>query len=448
MYHSPRKKWELRAINASFVVLFLVAVGLLQWLSREFPLQFDLTAARRHSLSEASRAALKGLTEPLTITAYASQRGQTRRVIGEFVGRYQKYRADIRLTYVDPDAAPEQARAAGVQYDGELVLEYGGSRETLAPTQLNEETFTNALTRLGHRGERWLVFLSGHGERSPDRQANFDLSTWAAQLRARGFKVRTLALGEHPQIPQNTTTLVIAGPRVKLLPGEVREIESYLERGGNLLWLADPGPLHGLDPLAELLGVEFLPGVIVDPQSQALTGNPAALVVASYGTHPIVRNFSSVTLFPRAGGLQVEAPEGWESAVVLDTRENAWAETGPLGGKLAFDKGRDVRGPLNLAVALTRALNNRQQRVAVIGNGEFLANTFLGNGGNLELGMSLVNWLSHDDAYVSIPVQTARDRGLALSRYAQAGIAGVFLLLLPLTFAASGVIIWLRRRKR
>ena len=87
MYHSPRKKWELRAINASFVVLFLVVVGLLQSLSREFPLQFDLTASRRHSLSEASQAAVKGLTEPLTITAYASQRGQLRRVIGELIPR-------------------------------------------------------------------------------------------------------------------------------------------------------------------------------------------------------------------------------------------------------------------------------------------------------------------------------------------------------------------------
>ena len=102
--------------------------------------------------------------------------------------------------------------------------------------------------------------------------------------------------------------------------------------------------------------------------------------------------------------------------MVIDTREQAWSETGALGGKLGFDKGRDIRGPLNLAVALTRGLNNRQQRVVVIGNGEFLSNTFLGNGGNLELGMSLANWLSHDDAYVSIPVQTARDRGLTLAR--------------------------------
>ena len=329
-------------------------------------------------MSEASQAAVKGLTEPLTVTAYASQRGQLRRVIGELIQRYQKYKPDIRLTYVDPDAAPEQTRSAGIQHDGELVLEYAGARENLPPTQLNEETLTNALTRLGHRGERWVVFLAGHGERSPERQANFDLSLWAAQLRQRGFKLRTLALGEHPQIPQNTTTLVIAGPRLRLLPGEVKEIENYLERGGNLLWLADPGSLHGLDPVAETLGLEFLPGIIVDPASRTLTGNAAALVVATYGTHPIVRNFSSVTLFPRAGGIQVDKPEGWETAVVLDTREQAWAETGALTDKPRFDKGRDIRGPLNLAVAFTRTVNDRAQRVVVVGNGEFLSNTFLG----------------------------------------------------------------------
>ena len=108
-----------------------------------------------------------------------------------------------------------------------------------------------------------------------------------------------------------------------MLPGEVKEIESYLERGGNLLWLADPGPVARARSGGGDAGLEFLPGMIVDPASRTLTGNAAALVVATYGTHPIVRNFSSVTLFPRAGGIQVDKPEGWETAVVLDTREQA-----------------------------------------------------------------------------------------------------------------------------
>lgn len=442
------KKWELRLVNASFVLLFLLAVGLLQWLSREYHLKVDLTQNSRHTLSAASVAAVERLAEPLTVTAYASQRGERRRVIAELVARYQRHKPDIRLEFVDPDSAPERAREAGVRHDGEIVLAYGEARERLTPTQLNEEQFTNALTRLGQRGERWLVFLSGHGERSPDREANFDVSLWAGELRKRGFKTRALALAEHSRIPDNTAVLIVAGPRVRLLPGEVKEIERFLEEGGNLLWLHDPGPLHGLERIAERLGVEFQPGVIVDPVSQAITGSATAIVVANYSTHPVVRDFGQAVLFPHALGIGMNAPPGWRGTVLMDTGPNAWSETGPLDGPARFDKGKDVPGPLNLAVALTREHGEREQRVVVVGDGDFLSNAFLGNVGNLDFGMSLINWLSHRDAYVSIPVKVARDRRLELSRGAQLAIAGGFLILLPLLLSVSGTAIWLVRRKR
>jgi ABC-type uncharacterized transport system involved in gliding motility auxiliary subunit len=449
MLRTPRTKWELRLVNLSFVVLFLTAVGLLQWLSREYHLRLDLTRHNRHSLSEASVAAVERLKEPLTITAFAGGHGALRGNIRELIGRYQKYKPDIQLVFVDPDTSPEQVREAGVQHEGELRLEYSGARENIAPSRLNEENLTNAFTRLGHRGERWLVFLSGHGERSPDRQANFDLSLWADQLRRRGFKTRALALGEHPRIPQNTTALVIAGPRARLLRGEVGEIEKYLERGGNLLWLADPGPRHGLERLAETLGIEFLPGTVVDPASEAITGNAAAVVVAKYGPHPVVRNFADMTLFPHAVALQLNAPKGWHGAILLDTHPSAWAETGALNGKIEFDKGKDIRGPLNLGVGLTRPREeNREQRVVVLGDGDFLSNRFLGNAGNLDFGMSLVNWLSQNDAYVNIPVRVARDRRLDLSPTALAFLGGVFRLALPLLLIGGGLTVWLRRRKR
>jgi ABC-type uncharacterized transport system involved in gliding motility auxiliary subunit len=449
MYHTPKTHWQLRLMNLSFVVLFLLAVGLLQWLAKEYHLQFDWTRMHRHSLAPASVTVAERLKEPLKITAFASQRGETRRFIQEMVGRYQKHKPDITLEFVDPDTAPERVREAGVQFDGELVFEYGDARENLSPTQFNEQNFTNALTRLGHRGERWVVFLSGHGERSPEKQANFDLSTWAAQLRQRGFQTRTLSLGEHPRIPDNTTVLVIAGPRTRLLAGEVREIQNYLDRGGNLLWLHDPGLLLGLEPLAESFGIEFHPGVIVDPASEDITGNAAAIVVTKYGSHPVVRNFGDNTVFPQSAGVSLNAPEGWLGSVLMDTRPSSWSETGAIDGPIQFDKGRDIRGPLNLAVALTRTLDNkREQRVIVVGDGDFLANTYIPNGGNLELGMSLTNWLSQDDAFVNIPVKTARDRSLDLSRGGQLAIVAVFLALLPITLVGSGVWIWLRRRKR
>lgn len=448
MYHTPGTKWQLRLVNASFVVLFLAAVGLVQWASREFHWQFDLTQNRRYSLSAASIAAIERLQGTVTITAYASERGNLRPVIRQVIGRYQRHKADLRLEFVDPDTEPERVRSAGVRYDGEIVLAHGEAHETLPPNALTEENLTNAFTRLGHRGDRWLVFLTGHGERSPEREANFDLSTWSAQLGKRGFKTRTLALGETPTIPENTTALVIAGPRTRLLTGEVKAVEEYVKRGGNILWLADPGPLQGLEPIAEQLGFELQPGVIVDPASQVIAGDPTALVVTRYGSHPIVRNFTDTTVFPEAAGLSLRLPEGWKSQVLLDTRDSAWSETGFLKGGVRFDKGKDVPGPLTVGIALTHSVEGREQRVVVIGDGDFLSNSIVANGGNLEFGMSIANWLSQDDAYVNIPVRTARDRGLNLTRTEQIAIGGIFLVVLPLALLGGGIAVWWRRRRR
>jgi ABC-type uncharacterized transport system involved in gliding motility auxiliary subunit len=449
MYHNPRAKWQLRLVNAGFVVLFLVAIGLLHWLSNEFHLRYDLTQNRRYSLSPASVAAIERLQGPITVTAFAGRDSTTRSLIRDIIGRYQQHKSDIEIEFVDSDVEPQRVRDANAQ-EGELQIRYGEARENIPPLALTEENLTNAFTRLGHRGERWLVFLSGHGERSPDKQANFDLTTWAAQLGKRGFKTRTITLGETAQIPQNTTALVIAGPRVRLFKGEVKAIDSYLKRGGNLLWLADPGSLQGLEPIAEQLGVELQPGTVVDPTSETATGNPAAIVVNRYSAHPVVRDFnqSLTTYFPNSAALALRPSQGWTSSVLLDTSERAWSETGPMSGSVEFNSGKDIGGPLILGVALTHPVEGREQRIALIGDGDFLSNQFIANGGNLELGMSLVNWLSHDDSYVNIPVRTSRDRIVEFSRTSAVVIYFGFQWIIPLLLGVGGFVTWWRRRKR
>ena len=447
MLISKKSRQQLRIANASFVLLFLAAVGLLQWLSLDYHLEFDWTQNNRHSLSPASLATLETLDKPLAISAYASVRQGQRKVITDLVDRYRRHKSDIELEFIDPDKEPERVRKDNVQFDGEILLRYGDAKETL--TGLTEESFTNALTRLGHRGERWLVFLAGHGERSPDSQRNFDLSTWANQLRKRGFKTKSLQLAENPQIPRNTTALIIAGARTRLLKGEIKTIMEYVKNGGNLLWLADPGPLHGLEPLAEYLGIEFQPGMVVDPASETITQSAGSVLIASYNNHAIVKNFKNLSVFPNAIGLQYKSFEDWKHASFLDTRETAWTETGKLEGQVNFDKGKDIPGPITLGLTLTRELEDKaEQRVVVVGDGDFLSDAIIGNGGNLDLGLSMMNWVSQDDAYVSIPVRTAIDQGINLSRTAQASIVGIFMLALPVLLVGAGITIWLKRRKR
>ncbi|HET20021.1 MAG TPA: ABC transporter, partial [Chromatiales bacterium] len=270
---TPKNKRAMRLQTWTFVMLFLAVAGLTAWLSTRYKYEADWTAAGRHTLSEASVAVLDAMPGPVNITAFtgsgqqpASQR--LRKAIGELIKRYQRHKPDISLTFKDLNLEPDAVRELGITVEGELVVEYNNRKENLkAPS---EQAITNALQRLVRSAERRLVFLQGHGERKPGGEANHDLGEWGAQLKETGVAYQTLNLSIDAAIPEDAAALVIASPQVDLLEGEVEIIKRYVERGGNLLWLADPGPLHNLEPLAKVLGVEFKPGTIVDPTGQLL----------------------------------------------------------------------------------------------------------------------------------------------------------------------------------
>jgi ABC-type uncharacterized transport system involved in gliding motility auxiliary subunit len=102
---------------------------------------------------------------------------------------------------------------------------------------------------------------------------------------------------------------------------------------------------------------------------------------------------------------------------------------------------------VNIAAAFERTVGDKQQRVVVVGNGSFLSNSYVGNGGNLQLGVAIVNWLASEDDLVSIDPRPAPDTRVDLDQLTLYGIALAFLLLLPLGFVLTGVFIWWRRRK-
>src|SRR3569833_3280461 len=71
MQVTAKSRRAARLQNYLFVLLLLVAVGLLAWLSTRFNYQSDWTAGGRRSLSDASVQVLAKVSGPIKFTAFA-----------------------------------------------------------------------------------------------------------------------------------------------------------------------------------------------------------------------------------------------------------------------------------------------------------------------------------------------------------------------------------------
>lgn len=438
-----------------FAILLIAAAVMLAFLSTRFAAQHDFSYAQRASLSAQTLSLLHQLDAPVAITSYAPRDNELRGAIADVIARYQRVKSDISLAFVDPDADPAATREAGILISGELVIRYKGRSEQLK--LLTERELDNALLRLSRAHERLVAFLSGDGERKPDGQANADLGTFGALLKAQGVRAVPLNLDAGTRIPENVDLLAIAGPRAPIAAPVAQELVEYVGRGGNLLWLAEPGENAGLEPLAKALSVHVLDGVAVDGAGAALgIGDPSFVAISTYPQNYITRDFALTTLFPQAAALAAVADSQWQLTPLLRTSEKSWTETGPIPKQgdtttISYEASKgEIPGPLDLGFALSRLSPSpakREQRAVVIGDGDFLSNSFLGNGGNREFGQRVFDWLLEDDALIQLADKPAPDRQLHLSQGTLGWLSLAFLIGLPAALLFAGMAIWWRRRR-
>ena len=157
---------------------------------------------------------------------------------------------------------------------------------------------------------------------------------------------------------------------------------------------------------------------------------------------------------------------GWDVQPLLETNDHAWEKMGPLKGEITLDaKAGDKQGPLTLGLTLSRPAPApaaakdkpadagdqaaaRTQRIAVVGNSEFLADNDLAAYGNENFGVNLVQWLASRDSQLNVEVPKAPDTELVMSGLESWLVLLVFAIVLPLLLLGYGIGRWLKRRRR
>ncbi len=456
---TSRTRLSLRINNLIFMLLLLTITALLAWLSTEYVYQADWTRNAKHTLTHPSQMILKQFSDPIEITVYIENDEMNRKMVADLIAKYQREKHDITIKFIDPYTVPDKTKSLNIKMTPQgklfavLELRYQNRIEIIQQLAelLTEQEISKTLQRLARNQKHHIAFLQGHGERKPSGKANHDLNSWAQELASTGFEIQSLNLSQQTEIPENIELLVIANPQVNLLTGEIDLIKQYVEQGRHLLWMLEPNEsLHGLEPLAELLNLTLVAGVLVDPNSWVGSNNPGMLVLPAlsyHSPHEILANFQQDTLFPNAVGLQLTPSEEWETVDLLTTAPEIWSETNTLEGEVLFNQDQDIDGPLTIAIAITRNLEQIQQRILLLGDGDFISNTFIGNGGNLELSLRMLNWLVQDDDFIEIPVQTNTESKFYLNPTTFNLLAIFFIIILPVSLLITGMLVWLKRRK-
>lgn len=382
-----------------------------------------------------------------------------------------------------PPAAGSTAAGATTQQPGGPIAKPGEKPAATAlgeaPVQeeklfdLDEERLTNALLKVSRRGKRTVYFVVGHGERGIQDSGREGYSTIRAEIEKANYLAKELLLLREPAVPADAAVVILAGPRKDLQEQEQSLLRAYVARGGKLLVALDPNQAQDLKPLLAQYGIVVGDDAVidVDPRSQLFGGSELAPIVSRYSTtHPITREFGNVaTMFPLTRSVEPadKAPEGASVERLVETGPQSFR--GRLKGtQVVFDPAKDKRGSVPIGVIATIEAKTEQgkpkegeapkearegeakgpkARIVAFGSSAFAGNGFVGFSGNRDLFLNTVSWLAEEEELIAIRPREARSTPLFLTAIQGMLLFWVPVAVLPGLVAASGVTVWLRRRR-
>jgi ABC-type uncharacterized transport system involved in gliding motility auxiliary subunit len=365
--------WQQRSTQAGTnalvaVMSVIIILGLVNFLATRYEFRIDLTEDQLFTLSSQSQELVKNLNQPLKVWVFERQE---KPISQELLANYRRYNPDnFQFEFVDPEIQIGLAKKFKVQVIGEVYLESGTQRQLVQTLNeddnISEIQLTNAIAKIQRDRPEYVYFLQGHGE-PPLDNVEGGMSQAADSLNAQGYEVEPLNLAENAVIPNNTNTLVLAGAKNKLFPGEVKALQQYLDRGGSLLLMLDPNMDLAIDPILKDWGIKLDQRLVIDgiERGSLLGLGPATIVISRYSNHPITQSFANNTsVYPLSRPIGTVKVKNVEAISLVATDDKTWAESNLASGELAFNPNQDVQGPLDIAVAFTRQLSIADKKQA------------------------------------------------------------------------------------
>jgi ABC-2 type transport system permease protein len=342
-------------------------------------------------------------------------------------------------------------------FENTTQLQYGGRKEFIRspyPT-----TFKRLLypAKIPH-----VYYLTGELERSILKTGEREYSQNHNWLIEDGFDVDTLNPGIQ-DIPADATVLVLADPKMDLPFIVQNKLANYIDRGGNMLIIGEPGKQYVVNPFLRRIGIRLMNGQLVEPsfhetfekvwtyttsasdslseelldnkkgiggelgvRMPGVTGIGYARDSSSFVVKPLLRTLPNKTWFKASNDLVIDS-----------TLPPFHPEAGDLKGD-----------PFVTAIQLTRQLKNREQRIVVCSGADFINNKWIVPLFNGLFFNSICSWLDHNEFPVYTPDTPPRDTALRIGRAGGENLRIVYVWVFPAILLLAASVLLIRRKRK
>ena len=215
------------------------------------------------------------------------------------------------------------------------------------------------LLKLTRRGARTLCFVAGHGEHSPkDASDRTGYSEVAKALEKDNFEIRTLDAVPADGVPADCTLVIIAGPTQNFLPGEADHLAQFLDRGGRVLLMIDPGAPPSVVQFLARFDVRAGDDIVVDERNRFYGADSFMPRVPIFDEGTFQKNLDTAAVFSLARTVEpIDKQHGSLTVLLVAlTSPDSWARMGGdtvPEGQPKFRRETDKPGPLPVAVMVT-----------------------------------------------------------------------------------------------
>lgn len=443
----------LEGANVAVYTLIVIAIlGLANWYVSGHGHSWDLTPNKKYSLAPQTVKMLKNLSQDVTIYVFDRERnfGQQRDLLNMFSSTSRR----LNVKYVDVDRQPSLAKQYAVRNYGTIVVA-AGDRHFEAQSD-TEEAISNALIRL-FKGQRTVCFLGGHGEQDLESSERTGYSKVKKEFENENYLTRTVTLMQKLEIPSDCSMVIVAGPKNDYLPQEADAIRKYVTAGGRAMFMLNPGvQLPELSKLLAGWNVTVRNDLVIDenPVAQIFGTEPTMPLILKYGSSPIVQPIArEASLFPftRSFSVGKDYKAGVTTDSFCETSDASFgvADFNPNMHQVSFRAGKDIKGPLTVAVSATLSGEGEKKaegRFIALGTSMLPANAFLTFQANRDLFMNMVNWLSADVDLISVRPKPPESQHLTMTAAQMSKLLWLGVIGLPLLIVVAGTLVWWERR--